>query len=248
MAGPSGQNLTLSAHTSLTLLYSGTRDPSATALSAVPGTLFLGTGGAAQGNLYIKQDRGLTTNWSKLAVDGGAGQIPVLLADPVAPALNQQWFLHVPESGTPGLAGVLPAEVGIVGPVNFDVDSAISADTDKFLSGLGTYAIFFDPTGIGAPGVIVITQAVLGQGLTVEFPAAPGFPTFTQLATALNNWCVGNLSPGYTPPCMTFGTPADGAVEYTFGPISVPMVNDFVAESYTLKIKGAGQVFEADFS
>lgn len=50
-------------------LLSGTVDPSSVATSAPAGSLYLNT---SSGNVYKKNDSGLTTNWSVLLVTGGA--------------------------------------------------------------------------------------------------------------------------------------------------------------------------------
>lgn len=73
MAAPSGQDTVNSANTSLTLLYSGTVDPTSVPIRAVAGTIYLGTGGTVTGQFFIKQDVGLTTNWEPLSGGGVTG-------------------------------------------------------------------------------------------------------------------------------------------------------------------------------
>jgi hypothetical protein len=72
MSAPSGQNTVLAAQTSLTYLYSGPWNPSVLPTRAVQGTLFLGTGNipGIGGQLWQKQNDGLTTDWTPIA--GGA--------------------------------------------------------------------------------------------------------------------------------------------------------------------------------
>lgn len=242
-----GQDLVNARRTAATLLYSGGWNPQVDPTEAARGTLFMQqiVGGAAA--YFVKMDDGLTTNWQAITIGGGGGgggtQIPVVLVDPVAPALNEQWILRTPEVIGVGIAGIMSG--GPVFPGNFitTVASNVPGDLAPFASmGPVAHAIAFIRDGMIAPDTITISAVPTPNGMEVRFNDATPTLTLGDIVTALNNWAAINLTIGG--PITALDNPgAAGTLLNGFFPFTQQALPPAGSpESFVSKIQGASGI------
>jgi hypothetical protein len=213
MSAPAGQDTVLSAQTSLTLLYSGISDPSVTPTRAVPGTLFLCTGGPQAGKVFVKQDLGSTTNWTELASGDGDA----------APAFSQAFYVD-PNTGndatgkpyrtlaaafaaaaafvgpSPGTgAPTFPRAVVIAGPGNYN-EPAPTLPFNVSLVGYGQDVTIIS-NGLNYVGGVneagrsdIVMVGITGTGLIVDLSASINTNIRAQLARFSLTW---NGGPNY---------------------------------------------------
>jgi hypothetical protein len=178
MSAPAGQDTVLSAQTSLTLLYSGTIDPRVVPTQAVPGTIYLGTGGEIAGLAFIKQDVGSTTNWSLIPRSG----------TPTPPPPFTQNILYVAPRGND-----VSGDGSILNPYK-TINRAIAATTDASLS--NGYVIMLNPgtydEHVKLPNFVGLTGTDSFSVFIQPF-TTPG-PTFIFDATNQENNGVVNVS------------------------------------------------------
>lgn len=174
--------------------------------------------------------------WSQVGAGGGGGggtQIPVVLVDPVAPTLHQQWILYTPQSGVPGLSGSLNLSP-LGGAGNFLINTGLLSAPEQTLFAvagpMGGFALVFSPTP--APFISVNPSP---SGLTISFPSGT---TAGAMVTALNAWAA--MSIALAPTMASLSVPGDSAVPYNF-PFSTTMTltTSLIPESYVSKIQGA---------
>jgi hypothetical protein len=128
-------------------VLTGTQDPTVTATDGPKGSLLL----SSNGNLYAKQDVGLTTNWSQMVGAGGGslnvdihdasgadilnGQQTMANSVPVVISSNQT---AVPISGSVSISGPISGSVGVT---NFPATQAVSAVSLPLPTGAATSAL-----------------------------------------------------------------------------------------------------------
>lgn len=177
--GPSGSAQMLTPSISFTpnntFIISGTLDPSAVATSAAKGSLYSST----NGNLYVKQDAGLTTNWSAVSTTGGGTSLGAI--DGQAAAANGAsiaagvLYMQSEDATHPGLvnnaaqtiSGAKTFSSTIVGSVN---GNAATVTTNANLTGpitsVGNTTSVASQTGTGSvfvmQGTPTLTTPVIG--------------------------------------------------------------------------------------
>lgn len=240
-------NNKFNAQDTVLYLQSGTVDPRVTPLDSVGGTLYvlLVPGGYT---LLQKQDDGVTTNWIAIPGGGGGGGTPVVLADPGAPILNQQWILRTPPSGIIGLSGAAPlAPLGGVGNFVINATPLTLAEKNFFSQGGNNWQATFDPKAAPFPlNTITVVAGPSPSGLDIQFRESAGFPTAIQLVNAINAWAAANLSVAHV--IASLSNPADNGVVFTIpAPFTMALASSGVSEAYVLKIQGSTKVFTTNF-
>lgn len=173
------------------------------------------------------------------------GGAPVVLVDPVAPALNDQWILHTPFIASTGYGATTATTLMNGAGTGQFVIEALSLDPDVLLP------FFVTP---GEPAYVLTLETVVGPGINITPNSASGlhvqFPVGTliqDLVDAINNY-LAVFDPDLPQPVISLSVPADGALAYTtVGLAILNLTENGQAESYVYKIQGQSQVFQLQF-
>jgi hypothetical protein len=205
----------------------------------------------APGSCVILQKQsaidGDPTAWVSPGGGGGGGQIPVLAVNPVAPAVNQQWFIHTPFGGIVSSQAILNQ---MANNFNIVVNSTVTADLAKFAVNVGNtqWSFEINITGAEAPpagavnlsGVFWLNVGEPGGFLLTVIN--PTVETIADMNTVINNWATANLAAGVSPIISLF-TPADGALLLSTDSPQSTQVSLTSTESFTLNIQGTSAIF-----
>ena len=228
------------------LVISGSVDPTAVAVEAVKGTLYVRKD---NGTLYQKQDDGLTVNWvlNNAAGGGGGGGTPVLAADPGAPALDEQWILRTAPTAPTFITGVIGQIVALKDIIDIAVPAPTAADFLALGGGQPVTQIdvqtglpVSDPSGIDVMfnnGLIQIFYDPMAMPVTVQ-QVVDQINVVSFAAIGKNIAAVGGgVLPGDDMDTQMVGLPELSNI-----------ATDAVIEAYVLKIQGAGGVFTQPYT